>query len=78
MLNKELESVKADKKLSEEELQRHRNMIAEHIRMQMGGIPKETIYSLSQPVRRKKPMKVKFSNFLHKIKVLIGVEHDIE
>ena len=78
LLMKELEEVKADRKLAQQETERHKNLLAEHIKMQINGISVETIHELSKPIRKKKPMKVKFKDFINKIKILTGFEkHDI-
>ena len=76
LLQKELASVKADKKLSEEELVKHKSSMAEQIMLQMQGMTKNDIYELSVPVKRKKPMKVKYRNFSNRIKTIIGIGNE--
>ena len=76
LLMKELEEVKADRKLAQQETERHKNLLAEHIKMQINGMSVETIYKLSKPMRKKKPIKVKFKDFINKIKILTGFEKE--
>ena len=50
--------------------------MAEQIMLQMQGMTKNDIYELSVPVKRKKPMKVKYRNFINRIKTIIGIGNE--
>lgn len=73
LLNKELESVKQDKEAIKVQLEISKMAIAKQLAQQMKDIP---ITSYVKPIRKKKPFKVKWNEFINKIKIMIGITQD--
>lgn len=69
IIKKEIESVKNDRKISLQQIEVAKNKMAQSLRQQMDGANFNTI---STPIKRKIPLKKRFSNFIKKIKIIFG------
>lgn len=70
LLNKELEAVKQDREASKIQLEVSKNMMAKQLKQQMENI---IVNSYIKPIKKKKPFKVRFSEFINKIKIIMGI-----
>ena len=71
LLNKELESVKNDKKMSEVQLNASKAIMARNLIKQMKDLNLNTI---PVPLKRKKPLKLKIKNFFNRIMTFLGLK----
>lgn len=71
LLNKELESVKNDKKMSEVQLNASKEIMARNLIKQMKDLNLNTI---PVPLKRKKPLKLKIKNFFNRIMTFLGLK----
>lgn len=71
LLNKELESVKNDKKMSEVQLNASKEIMARNLIKQMKDLNLNTI---PVPLKRKKPLKLKIKNFFNRIMIFLGLK----
>lgn len=70
LLNKELEAVKQDREASKIQLEVSKNMMAKQLKQQMENI---IVNSYIKPLKKRKPFKVRFGEFINKIKIIMGI-----
>ena len=70
LLNKELEAVKQDRESSKIQLEVSKNMMAKQLKQQMENI---IVNSYIKPLKKRKPFKVRFGEFINKIKIIMGI-----
>ena len=73
LLNRELEAVKQDKEATKVQLEVSKLAIAKQLKQQMKDIP---ITSYVKPIKKKKPFKIKWKEFVDKIKIILGITKD--
>ena len=73
LLNRELEAVKQDKEAVKVQLEVSRLAIAKQRKQKMKDLP---ITSYVKPIKKKKPIKVKWREFVDKIKIILGITKD--
>lgn len=72
LLNKELDVVKNDKKLIETQLEISKEQMAKSLVEQLS---KNAVF-YSKEIKKKKPFKVKYKEFMHRINILFGFNND--
>ena len=73
LLNRELEAVKQDKEAIKIQLEVSKLAIAKQLKQQMKDVP---ITSYVKAIKKKKAIKVKWREFVDKIKIILGITKD--
>jgi hypothetical protein len=73
LIDKEMAEVLSERQSSQVQINTSKEIMAKRLRKQMGDNPT----SLSMPIKKKKPFKVRYNEFVNKVKILLGFKNEI-